>query len=193
MIENVVKFFTEIVNYVNQKCDEYKSELDKVVKLWNTYKNAISTIKRDWDVDSVIMSSRINQLKVEIDTIKEQMEFLKIKRELELIDNETYMRNIGELNELLVKLKSMYEELSSRYESLEVEIKEHWIRSIDVATTTTEQVNLMVKDLENARERGEIPSDLYEKLKYDLDILKRVIQAMNLVRIERKREITSEV
>ncbi|OYT25997.1 MAG: hypothetical protein B6V02_02570 [Thermoprotei archaeon ex4572_64] len=77
MIENILKLFTDIVNHVNRKYSEYRSELDKIMKIWNEYKSAVSNVKRNWDVDSIAIYSRINQLKTEIDIIKEQLEVLK--------------------------------------------------------------------------------------------------------------------
>ncbi|GEM_PF-517839 len=186
MIENILKLFTDIVNHVNRKYSEYRSELDKIMKMWNEYKSAVNNVKKNWDVDSIAIYSRINQLKTEIDVIKEQLELLKVKRELELIDEETYTKSVNELNEVLSRITSMYDDLIDKYETLEIEIKEHWIRSMDVITITIDQVDTMIKDLEDAKQRQEIPEELYERLRNDLEMLRRVIQAISLVRIERK-------
>jgi len=48
------------------------------------------------------------------------------------------------------------------------------------------KVDAMIKDLEDARQRQEIPEELYERLRSDLEMLRRVIQAISLVRVERK-------
>ncbi len=182
MISKLESFINAILEYINKKYEEYRKLLERVNNLWSEYKRAVEELKKRWDIDSALISSRIEELRYELDLAKKLLEELKIKRELDLIDEETYSAGLSTLNEILSKISTVYEDLHKKYEELENQIKEHWIRSIDVMLISPEKIDEIIAQVEEAAKRGEISDLMYERLMRDLQILKRVVQALELLR-----------
>ncbi len=182
MISKLESFINAILEYVNRKYEEYRNLLEKINTLWNEYKRAVEDLKRRWDIDSTLISSRIEELKHELDLAKKLLEELKIKRELDLIDEETYSAGLSTLNEILSRISSIYEELRRKYEELENQVKEHWVRSIDVILVSPEKIDEIIAEVEEAARRGELSDSVYERLMRDLQVLKRVVQALELLK-----------
>ncbi len=182
MISKLESFINAILEYINKKYEEYRKLLERVNNLWSEYKRAVEELKKRWDIDSALISSRIEELRYELDLAKKLLEELKIKRELDLIDEETYSAGLSTLNEILSKISTVYEDLHKKYEELENQIKEHWIRSIDVMSISPEKIDEIIAQVEEAAKRGEISDLMYERLMRDLQILKRVVQALELLR-----------
>jgi hypothetical protein len=78
--------------------------------MWSDYKSAVSNVKRNWDADNVLLMLRINELRASIDSIREELDMLKVRKELGLIDDEEYSKTSAELTDTLTKLSNMYEE-----------------------------------------------------------------------------------
>jgi hypothetical protein len=76
--------------------------------------------------------------------------------------------------------------LRSKVDEIDKGIKEHWFRSMDVTTLTTDQVDGMIKELEEDKAKGEVPEDVYTRIKSDLELIKRVVQALALIKTESK-------
>ena len=182
MISKLESFINAILEYINKKYEEYRKLLERVNNLWSEYKRAVEELKKRWDIDSALISSRIEELRYELDLAKKLLEELKIKRELDLIDEETDSAGLSTLNEILSKISTVYEDLHKKYEELENQIKEHWIRSIDVMLISPEKIDEIIAQVEEAAKRGEISDLMYERLMRDLQILKRVVQALELLR-----------
>lgn len=181
-IESISKIINEIADFINRKYDEYRELIQKVNKLWEEYKRTVIEIKKNWDKDSIIIRSRIEQLKDEIQVIKELLDLIKTKRELELIDENYTSSTTTVFNELLSKINSMYDELKIKFDEIDSQIKEHWIRSVDILTLTQEKIDEMIKELENIKSRGELSEEVYSRIVKELEILRRVTQALTLLR-----------
>ncbi len=175
-------YIESILEYVNKKYEEYKRLLDRVNSLWEEYRNAVLELKRKWDVDNALIYAKIEELKNELELTKHLIEELRIKRELDMIDEETFNVGLSSLNEILSRVSTLYDELKSRYEELENSIKEHWIRSLDTVGLSLEKVEALLRELQEAKARGEIDENTYERLVRDLEIVKRVIQALEIIR-----------
>jgi len=186
MIGKLEEFVNAILNYVNRKYEEYKKILERVNDLWNEYKRAVEDLKKRWDIDSTLINSRIEELKHELELAKKLLEELRIKRELDLIDEETYSAGLSTLNEIISRISNVYDDLKRKYEELENQVKEHWIRSIDVMLIPPEKVDEVITQIEEAAKRGELSEIVYERLMKDLQVLKRVVQALELLRAGRE-------
>ncbi|MFB6470698.1 MAG: hypothetical protein TU36_005640 [Vulcanisaeta sp. AZ3] len=182
MSEEMLKMYEELLKNINKAYENYTDQIKKLNNMWADYKSAVNNIKKNWDADNVLLNLRINELKASVDSIKEELETLKIKKELGLIDDEEYSKTTGELTDTLAKLTNMYEESKSKIEEIDRNIKEHWFRSMDVATLTIDQVDNMVKELDENAAKGEVPSEVYNRIKADLELIKRVVQALTLIK-----------
>ncbi len=181
-ISKLESYIESILEYVNKKYEEYKRLLDRVNALWDEYRRAVMELKKKWDIDNALIYAKIEELKNELELTKHLIEELRIKRELDIIDEETFNAGLSSLNEILSRISTLYDELKSRYEEIENSIKEHWIRSIDTVGLSLEKVEALLKELEDAKSRGEIDEATYERLVKDLEIVKRVIQALEIIR-----------
>ncbi|NPB00354.1 MAG: hypothetical protein GXO10_03170 [Crenarchaeota archaeon] len=175
-------YISAIQEFVNKKYEEYRRMLEKVSELWMEYKRAVEELKRRWDVDNALIYSKIEELKNEMDLAKQMIEMLRVKRELEIIDEETYSSGLATLNEIISRIGSLYEELRQKYDEIENKIKEHWIRSIDTMAISAEKIDMLLQEIENARSRGEIDETTYERLLRDLEVLRRVVQALEIIK-----------
>ncbi len=175
-------YIEAIQEFVNRKYEEYKQLLEKVSQLWQEYKRAVEELKRRWDIDNALIYSKIEELKNELDLAKQMIEMLRVKRELEIIDEETYSSGLATLNEVISRISTLYEELKRKYDEIENMIKEHWIRSIDTMTISTEKIDILLQEIESAKNRGEIDDTTYERLIRDLEVLRRVVQALEIIK-----------
>ncbi|NPA69487.1 MAG: hypothetical protein GXO26_01645 [Crenarchaeota archaeon] len=175
-------YISAIQDFVNRKYEEYRKMLEKVSELWMEYKRAVEELKRRWDIDNALIYSKIEELKNEMDLAKQMIEMLRVKRELEIIDEETYSSGLATLNEIISRISSLYEELKQKYDEIENKIKEHWIRSIDTMAISAEKIDMLLQEIENARSRGEIDETTYERLIRDLEVLRRVVQALEIIK-----------
>jgi len=182
MSEEMMKIYTELSRNLERRCSEYLDELRRLNGMWSDYRNAVNRVKRIWDADNVTLNSRLNQLKAGIDALREELEALKVKKELGLIEEEEYSKLSAELSETLTRLTNMYEEAKARLEEIDRGVKEHWLRSMDVATVTPEHVEEMSRELEEARERGEVTQEVYERIRSDLEIIRKIVGALSSVR-----------
>lgn len=182
MSEEMLKMYEELLKNINKAYENYTDQIKKLNDMWTDYKSAVNNVKKNWDADNVMLNLRINELKASVDSIKEELETLKIKKELGLIDEEEYSKTTEELIDTLAKLTNMYEESKSKIEEIDRNIKEHWFRSMDVATLTIDQVDNMVKELDENAAKGEVPSEVYDRIKADLELIKRVVQALTLIK-----------
>ena len=186
MSEEMLKIYEELLKQINKTYDSYTEQIKRLNNMWSDYKTAVSNVKRNWDADNILLALRVNELKASIDSIREELEMLRVKKELGLIDDDEYSKSSAELTDTLTKLTNMYEEAKSKIDEIDKGIKEHWFRSMDVTSLTTDQVDGMIKELEDSRARGEIPDDVYSRVKADLELVRRVVQALALIKSESK-------
>ncbi|MGC8543667.1 MAG: hypothetical protein ACP5NQ_06965 [Vulcanisaeta sp.] len=186
MSEEMLKIYGELLRQINKVYESYTEQVKRLNSMWSDYKTAVSNVKRNWDVDNVLLMLRINELRASIDSIREELDMLKVKKELGLIDDDEYSKSSAELTDTLTKLTSMYDDAKSKLDEVDRGIKEHWFRSMDVTTLTTDQVDGMIKELEDNRAKGEIPDDIYVRIRADLELIKRVVQALALIKAESK-------
>jgi chromosome segregation ATPase len=186
MSDEMLKIYEELLRQINRVYDSYVEQVKRLNNMWSDYKSAVSNVKRNWDADNVLLMLRINELRASIDSIREELDMLKVRKELGLIDDEEYSKTSTELTDTLTKLSNMYEEARSKVDEIDKGIKEHWFRSMDVTTLTTDQVDGMIKELEENKAKGEVPEDVYTRIKSDLELIKRVVQALALIKTESK-------
>ncbi len=182
MSEELISIYQDFLKYVERIYGNYVEQIKRLNDMWNEYKNAVLNVKKSWDVDGVMLLLRLSELKASIESLREEIDVLKVKRELDLISDEEYSKLTGELTEALSKLTSMFEDVKAKIEEIDRNIKEHWLRSMDVTSLTPEQVDSMIRELEEGRARGEIPDELYERLKADLELMRRIVQALSLIK-----------
>lgn len=186
MSEEMLKIYEELLRQINRTYDGYVEQIKRLNSMWADYKTAVNNVKRNWDADNILLALRVNELRASIDSIREELEILKAKKELGLINDDEYSKSSAELTDVLTKLTNMYEEAKSKIDEIDRDIKEHWFRSMDVTSLTTEQVDGMIKELEDGRARGEVPEDVYNRVKADLELVRRVVQALSLIKTESK-------
>ncbi|WP_069807409.1 hypothetical protein [Vulcanisaeta thermophila] len=184
MSDEMIKIYEELSKQINQLYNEYSEEIKRLNAMWNDYKNAVNNIKKRWDLDNVQLLLKINELRASIDSIRDELETLKVKKELGLVDDEGYSRVFAELTETLTKLNNMYEDAKSKIDDVNRGIREHWFRSMDVTTLTIEQIDARIKELEEGKSRGELSEEVYERVRADLELIKRVVQALSIIRSE---------
>lgn len=184
MSEEMIRIYDELSKQITRLYNDYSDQIKRLNSMWSDYKNVVNNVKKNWDLDNVQLIMRINELKASIDSLKEELETLKVKKELGLMDDESYSKISAELTEALTKLTNMYEDAKSKIEDIDRGIKEHWFRSMDVTTLTPEQIEGRIKELEESKARGELPDDVYERIKADLELIRRVVQALSLIRSE---------
>ncbi|MFP3174091.1 MAG: hypothetical protein RXR44_05935, partial [Vulcanisaeta sp.] len=165
MSDEMLKIYEELLRQINRVYDSYVEQVKRLNNMWSDYKSAVSNVKRNWDADNVLLMLRINELRASIDSIREELDMLKVRKELGLIDDEEYSKTSAELTDTLTKLSNMYEEARSKVDEIDKGIKEHWFRSMDVTTLTTDQVDGMIKELEENKAKGEVPEDVYTRIK----------------------------
>lgn len=71
MSEEMLKIYEELLKQINKTYDNYTEQIKRLNNMWSDYKTAVSNVKRNWDVDNILLALRINELKASIDSIRE--------------------------------------------------------------------------------------------------------------------------
>ena len=182
MMQNISKLFDDIKRLIEGKYKEYSDELRRAQESWNAYQSIVNKIKKNWDFDEALLQSRLNQMKLEIEELRKQMEMLTAQKEIGLIDDDVFAKSYAELNEMMTSLSNTYEDLESKVEELSSLITDHWLRSIDIAKTSLDQIDNMLKEVEDAKSRNEISDEVYQRLKKEAEILRKAVQAFSMLK-----------
>mgnify|MGYP001772687202 FL=1 len=180
-MEEYVNVYRELIKVLEERFNHYKEGVKRLDEAWVSYRNAVNELKREWDSEYPLIESRVNQLKNGIEGLRKQIEETEVKREIGLIDDESYSRLINELNNAVNELSKMYDEAKGLLNELESGLMNHWIRSIDVSTVSQDTVENLVKNLEDAKANGQISEETYNRLKRDLNLLIKALQAYSLL------------
>ncbi len=181
-MQSLSKLFDDIRRLVEDKYREYSDELRRAQESWNAYQSIVNKIKRNWDFDEAMLHSRLDQMRREIDELRKQMELLAAQKDIGLIDEDAFAKSSAELNEIMTSLSKTYEDLSSKLEELSSLVTDHWLRSIDITKTSLEQIDNMLKEVEDAKARSELSDEVYRRLKREAEMLRKAVQAFSMLR-----------
>ncbi|KUO89947.1 MAG: hypothetical protein AT712_02785 [Caldivirga sp. CIS_19] len=180
-VEEYINVYKELMKALEERLNHYREGVKRLDEAWVGYRNAVNELKREWDSDYPLIESRVNQLKAGIEGLRRQVEEAEVKREIGLMDDESYGKLVNELNTAIEELSKMYDQAKSLLGELENGLMNHWIRSIDVSAISQEAVEKLTKNLEEARANGQISEETYARLKRDLDLLAKALQAYSLL------------
>ncbi|MGC8569761.1 hypothetical protein [Caldivirga sp.] len=180
-MEEYINVYRELIKVLEERFNHYRDGVKRLDEAWVSYRNAVNDLKREWDSEYPLIESRVNQLRNGIEGLRKQIEEAEVKREIGLIDEDSYNKLINELNNAMSELSKMYDEAKELLNELENGLMNHWIRSIDVSTVSQDTVENLVKNLEEARASGQISEETYNRLKRDLNLLTKALQAYSLL------------
>ena len=180
-MEEYINVYRELIKVLEERFNHYKEGVKRLEEAWVSYRNAVNDLKREWDSEYPLIESRVNQLRNGIEGLKRQIEEAEVKREIGLIDDESYNKLINELNNAMGELSKMYDEAKGLLNELESGLMNHWIRSIDVSAVSQDTVENLAKNLEEAKANGQISEETYNRLKRDLNLLIKALQAYSLL------------
>ncbi|NAZ28141.1 MAG: hypothetical protein GU355_02405 [Caldivirga sp.] len=180
-MEEYINVYKELMKALEERLNHYREGVKRLDEAWIGYRNAVNELKREWDSDYPLIESRVNQLKAGIEGLRRQVEEAEVKREIGLMDDESYGKLVNELNTAIEELSKMYDQAKSLLGELENGLMNHWIRSIDVSAISQEAVEKLTKNLEEAKANGQISEETYARLKRDLDLLAKALQAYSLL------------
>jgi predicted nucleic acid-binding Zn-ribbon protein len=180
-VEEYINVYKELMKALEERLNHYREGVKRLDEAWIGYRNAVNELKREWDSDYPLIESRVNQLKAGIEGLRRQVEEAEVKREIGLMDDESYGKLVNELNTAIEELSKMYDQAKSLLGELENGLMNHWIRSIDVSAISQEAVEKLTKNLEEAKANGQISEETYARLKRDLDLLAKALQAYSLL------------
>ncbi|ABW02474.1 hypothetical protein [Caldivirga maquilingensis] len=180
-MEEYVNVYRELIKVLEERFNHYKEGVKRLDEAWASYRNAVNDLKKEWDSEYPLIESRVNQLRNGIDGLRKQIEEVEVKREIGLIDDESYNKLITELNNAMSELSKMYDEAKGLLNELESGLMNHWIRSIDVSVVSQDTVENLAKNLEEAKANGQISEETYNRLKRDLNLLIKALQAYSLL------------
>ncbi len=181
-IENLHKVVEEIKKFLDETYSKYVHDVDRVSKLWDDYRKEVGKLKSSWDKDSIMVYSRLANLRDKINIIKDMIDVVKAKRDLEMIDENSYVNIMMTLNDLLERITSLYNDMKRRFEDIDLKVKEHWIRALEVEPASAEKIDNVLKEIERDRSADEIDEETYSRLMRDLEIVKRVSEIVSLLR-----------
>lgn len=180
-MEEYINVYRELIKVLEERFNHYKEGVKRLDEAWISYRNAVNDLKREWDSEYPLIESRVNQLRNGIEGLKKQIEEVEVKREIGLIDDESYNKLINELNNAMGELSKMYDEARGLLNELESGLMNHWIRSIDVSAVSQDTVENLTKNLDEAKANGQISEETYNRLKRDLNLLIKALQAYSLL------------
>ncbi|WP_291767231.1 hypothetical protein [Caldivirga sp. UBA161] len=180
-MEEYINVYRELIKVLEERFNHYKEGVKRLDEAWISYRNAVNDLKREWDSEYPLIESRVNQLRNGIEGLKKQIEEVEVKREIGLIDDESYNKLINELNNAMGELSKMYDEARGLLNELESGLMNHWIRSIDVSAISQDTVENLTKNLDEAKANGQISEETYNRLKRDLNLLIKALQAYSLL------------
>lgn len=180
-MEEYINVNRELIKVLEDRFNHYREGVKRLDEAWVNYRNAVNELKREWDSEYPIIESRVNQLRASIDNLKRQVEEVEVKKEIGLISEETYNKLINDLNNAINELSKMYNDAKAALSELESGLMNHWIRSLDVSSISQSAIDNLVKSLEEAKANGQISEESYTRLRRDLDLLAKALQAYSLL------------
>lgn len=180
-MEEYINIYRELAKVIEERIRHYEDGVKRLDDAWLSYRNSVNDLKREWDSEYPIIKARVNQIKSGIENLKNRIEEAEVKREIGLIDDETYNKLINDLNRAIDELGKLYDEVNGSLNGVENRIMNHWLRSIDVASMSQRSIEDALKSLEEARSNGQISEETYGRLKRDLEMLNKAIQAYSLL------------
>ena len=180
-MENYINIVREIQKVVNERLKYYNDGLRRLDESWNSYRESVNGLKREWDSEYPLIEARINQLKLSIDELRRRLEELNVKRDIGLIDEQAFTKMANEINAALDEVEKIYDELRNSLSQLENGIVNHWIRSLDVSSMSQEAVQETLKMIDEARSNGQLSDEVYSRLRRELETLLRALQAYEIL------------
>ncbi len=139
---------------------------DGADRIWEEYSGAVKRSLLEWEKLRLSLAEKIAVLKTKISTNLKEMEELKIKVELGLIDEEKAQRKIDALSKENVEMMRELEAAWLVFEKNTLKSILHAMRLGLPLDITPEEVERKIEELENSYKRGIISSnETYEEIK----------------------------
>ncbi len=155
----------------------FEEEFKNLDNLWEKYKtNGIDLISR-WDRYRVKVLDKVSKLAGIVSSIQVELNELKIKVELGLLDEEKANRRIENLEEKLKNLESRLISLRNFLETFEKWSLSHRKRIGPLPTISgAEEIREKVNELEKLYKEGQVREDVYKRIKSELETLLALLE-----------------
>ncbi|RLF04401.1 MAG: hypothetical protein DRJ64_06995 [Thermoprotei archaeon] len=156
------------------KFEEGFRELDD---MWEKYRSASVDLICGWDRYRVKLLDKVSKLAGIVSSIQVELNELKVKVELGLLDSEKANRRIEKLGEKLKKLEARLISLRNFLETFEKWSLVHRKRIGPLPTVSgAEEIHGKLKELDELYNSGQVREDVYKRIKAELETLLKIIE-----------------
>jgi len=170
-------------NSLNLEPDEkesysrFEEEFRELDNLWDTYKNTGMDLISRWDKYRVRVLDKVSKLAGIVSSIQRELNELKVKVELGLLDEEKANRRIERLDEKLKTLESRLISLRNFLETFEKWSLTHRRRIGPLPTISgAEEIREKINELENLYKNKQVREDVYKRIKAELETLLAILE-----------------
>lgn len=161
------KAIKPVIDNVVLKYDDLVKKLDD---MWKEYESGVVGARRQWEVEKMSLLRAQELLSRTIGDYEKMLAEVELKRDF--MPQDAYETTRKDLEAKLEALRSLLEEVRSKYAALEEGLGAHFKRVLSTSTSTEViSLKLSLSKLDELLKEGKISRDTYEKLKKELEEL----------------------
>ncbi|RFA95984.1 hypothetical protein [Pyrobaculum aerophilum] len=161
------KAIKPVIDNIVLKYDDLVKKLDN---MWKEYEGDVVKIRRQWEVEKMSLLRAQEILNRTIGDYEKMLSGLELKKEF--LPPESYENAKRDIEAKLGALRSLLEEVQSKYAALEEGLGAHFKRVLSTSTSAEViSLKLSLSKLDELLKEGKISRETYEKLKKELEEL----------------------
>jgi len=168
------------VKEISENLDSIERALRGVEEMFGSFSKSTMELKSRWDATYPKLSLRLRQLEQYLNASSMEIETLRIKHELGLIDEEAYKRLMDEYERRINEVRNDVSRLRARLEDIDLRIRLMWIRALTMEVLRDLDFEELERRLEEMRAENKIDEATYSRLMHELRLMMGVRELLDL-------------
>jgi len=148
----------------------FEESIKSLGNKWRDYEGSVQETRRVWEREKMKLRQYLTVLQGMISRYNEELREVSLRRNMGLIDEETFNQLRESINKKLSDVSSRVKELSERFQAVESEVSQHFRRVVSTSITPeVSKLKLSLAKLEEMYREGKVGKEIYEKLKAELE------------------------
>jgi len=150
---------------------KYQSSIGTLKSMWESYCKRVIEIASRWELEKILFLEKLVDLTLSRELLEEEYKVLTTKRELGLVTEEEYSKRVDELTDAMRKVKEEIESVVSMIREVDEAIKFHMHTVYALYVFRREDIEKMLRTLDEMRSAGKVREDTYNIVKKDLETI----------------------
>ena len=168
------------VKEISENLDLIERALRGVEEMYTSFSRSALDVKSKWDSTYPKLVIRLRQLEQYLDASSMEMEALRIKRELNLIDEEAYNRLVSEYEQRIGEVRDSVNKLRARLDDIDLRVRLMWIRALTIEILRDMDFEELERRIEEMRASNRIDEATYNRLIHELRLMMGVRELLEL-------------